>query len=239
MKHHKKVILITGAGKRLGRYLAEGLSEKYNIAIHYHRSKKEAMSLATHLNFCRKESTHIFQANMMSVRDIENMVKKIVRHFGRVDILINNASIFKTTPFGTISEEDWDQHMDTNLKGPFFCTQAVANWMLHQTEDKKHFKIINIADSGGPKTRAHYLPYWVSKSGLMAMTETLAKIFSPGIQVNTIAPGPILFSEDAEKLKQQLPIHPSEILKTVHYLLNTSAVTGNTLIIDQGRRYSI
>ena len=234
----RKVILITGAAKRLGKYLAEGLTSNYDLAIHYHQSAAEAEALAKKLTSQRKKSAFTFKANMMSLSEIEKGISQVLDYFGHIDILINNASIFERTPFGTISEKEWDHHMDINLKGPFFCTQTVARWMLKQ-KNITAYKIINIADSGSPKTRGDYLPYWISKSGLMAMTETLAKVFAPGIQINSIAPGPILFPEDAERLKKQLCIYPEEILKTVHYLLEASSVTGNTIILDQGRRYLI
>ncbi|MBI2645608.1 MAG: SDR family NAD(P)-dependent oxidoreductase [Deltaproteobacteria bacterium] len=233
------VILITGAAKRLGRELAIALSDRgAKIALHYHTSEAEAQdTLKTILK--NKKMAHLFKANLASVSETEKMVSQVIQHFGRIDVLINNAGVFYATPFGQIKEQEWDQFLDTNLKGPFFCIQAVAQQMLSQKGNLKQYKIINIADSGGPRTRVNYLPYWISKSGLMAMTETLAKIFTPGIQVNTICPGPIGFPEDLEKLKNQMPIDPKEIVNTVLYLIESvDSVTGNTFIIDQGRRYT-
>lgn len=236
MRTAQKVILITGAAKRLGRLLALELSHRYAIAIHYHHSHKEAKSLLKQLQKQNCTSA-IFKANLSKVTQIEKTVSAVVKHFGRIDVLINNAAIFYKTPFGQIKEKDWNLFLDTNLKGPFFCAQAVARYLLKQKENKTFSKIINISDSGGPRTRTHYIPYWISKAGLMAMTETMAKIFSPKIQVNTIAPGPLLFPENETRLKNQMPINPHEIVKAVRYLLETTAVTGNTLIIDSGRRY--
>lgn len=234
-----KVILITGAAKRLGRKLSLALADrKAKLALHYHTSEKEAQSLLKEIQ--KKDvKAKLFQADLTSVSEVETMVSQVIQHFGRIDVLINNAAVFYATPFGQIQEKEWDQFLDTNLKGPFFCTQAVAKHMLSQKEIGKQYKIINIADSGGPRTRVNYLPYWISKSGLMAMTETLAKIFTPGIQVNTLCPGPIGFAEDLEKLKNQMPIDPSDIVNTVLYLIESvDSVTGNTFIIDQGRRYT-
>ena len=233
------VILITGAAKRLGRELSLALADRgAKLALHYHTSEKEAQSLLKEIQ--KKDvQAKLFQAGLTSVPEIEKMVANVIEHFGRIDVLINNAAVFYATPFGQIKEKEWDQFLDTNLKGPFFCIQAVAKQMLSQKENLKQYKIINIADSGGPRTRVNYLPYWISKSGLMAMTETLAKIFTPGIQVNTICPGPIGFPKDLEKLKNQMPIHPKEIVNTVLYLIESvDSVTGNTFIIDQGRRYT-
>lgn len=234
-----KVILITGAAKRLGRELALALADRgFDLALHYHSSDKEAQSLLKEIQK-KGAKAKLFKADLTSVPEIEAMVSEALKHFGRLDVLINNAAVFYATPFGQIQEKEWDQFLDTNLKGPFFCIQAVAKHMLAQKENLKQYKIINIADSGGPRTRVNYLPYWISKSGLMAMTETLAKIFTPGIQVNTICPGPIGFPENLEKLKNQMPIAPKEIINTVLYLMESvDSVTGNTFIIDQGRRYT-
>src|SRR3989338_10821809 len=238
MSLDQKVVLITGSVKRLGREIALALAnKKARIALHYHTSEKEAHALLKEMK--KKDiKAQLFQADLTSVSEIEKMISQVIGHFGRIHVLINNAAVFYATPFGQIKEKEWDQFLDTNLKGPFFCTQAVAQHMLSQKGNLKQYKIINIADSGGPRTRINYLPYWISKSGLMAMTETLAKIFSPGIQVNTICPGPIGFPQDLEKLKNQMPIDPKEIVNTVLYLIEAvDCVTGNTFIIDQGRRY--
>ena len=239
MSSLNKVILITGAAKRLGRELAMALSDRgAKIALHYHTSEKEAQdTLKTILK--NKKTAHLFKANLASASETEKMVSEVIKHFGRIDVLINNAGIFYATPFGQIKEKEWDQFLDTNLKGPFFCIQAVAKQMLSQKGNPKQYKIINIADSGGARPPVKNLPPLILKSRLMAMTETLAKIFTPGIQVNTICPGPIGFPKDLEKLKNQMPIHPKEIVNTVLYLIESvDSVTGNTFIIDQGRRYT-
>jgi pteridine reductase len=227
---NERIALITGGAKRLGKSLAESLlSHGWEVALHYNTSQKEAESL---------QGATPFKADLQSVSDIESMVTEVIKKFGRIDALINNAAIFFETPFGDITEDQWDPFLNTNLKGPFFCAQAVANQMKKQKNSTHPYHIINITDSGGPKTRGNYLPYWISKEGLRAMTETLAKVLAPDILVNAVAPGPILFPEDQKRLKNQTPIDPREIAEAVHYLLGgTRALTGNTLIIDGGRRY--
>lgn len=239
MSLNGKTILITGGAKRLGRALALHLAEEgATIAIHYHSSKKEAEGLLRHLKNKGSEAA-LFKADLRQVKQIETMIQKVIKHFGHIDVLINNASIFFTTPFGKIREKEWDLFMETNLKGPFFCAQAVARHLWKQKKGQS-LKIINILDSSGPKTRGNYLPYWISKTGLSAMTETLAGIFSPTnkVSVNAIAPGPILFREDREKFKHEMTIDPLDIVSAVKYLIEDKhAVTGNVLVIDKGRRY--
>jgi len=243
MSLNGKVILITGAARRLGRALALHLAEDGNaIALHYRSSQEDAKNLA---EFLKKKGLRaaLFKADLRKVKQIEAMVQKVIKHFGRIDVLINNASIFFATPFGKISEKEWDLFIETNLKGPFFCTQTICRYL---GKKKRSLKIINILDSSGPITRGNYLPYWISKTGLSAMTETLAKIFSPmntmnketAISVNAIAPGPILFPKDREKFKDDITIDPSDIVSAVKYLIEDKhAVTGNVLVIDKGRRY--
>ncbi len=243
MSLNGKVILITGAARRLGRALALHLAEEGNaIALHYHSSQEDAKNL---LELLEKKGARaaLFKADLRKVRQIEAMVQKVIKHFGHIDVLINNASIFFATPFGKIREKEWDLFIETNLKGPFFCTQAVSRYLGKQKKGRE-LKIINILDSSGPKTRGNYLPYWISKTGLSAMTETLAKIFSPttakgtAISVNAIAPGPIFFPQDREKFKDDITIDPLDIVSAVKYLIEDKhAVTGNVLVIDKGRRY--
>ena len=242
MSLNGKVVLITGAAKRLGRALALHLAEEgATIAIHYHSSEKEAENLLRDLKKKGSQAA-LFRADLTQVRQIEAMVRKVIKHFGHIDVLINNASIFFATPFGKIREKEWDLFMETNLKGPFFCTQAVSRYLWKQKK-RGSLKVINILDSSGPKTRGNYLPYWISKTGLSAMTETLAGIFSSSRQgssmsVNAIAPGPILFPEDREKFKHEMTIDPFDIVSAVTYLIeDKNAVTGNVLVIDKGRRY--
>lgn len=236
-----KVILITGAAKRLGRELALGLAQKTDVtlALHYHTSEKEAQTLLKELHK-KKIKAELFKADLTQVSEIKKMASDILKKFGKIDVLINNAAIFYPTPFGEVHEKEWDLFLDTNLKGPFFLIQALAGQQrsFAKAQDDEKLKIINIADSGGPKTRANYIPYWISKSGLITLTEVLAKVFGQGIQINTIAPGPIAFAEDLKRLSKDITIDPQEVIKTaLHLIQNGSSITGTTIIIDRGRRY--
>lgn len=238
MSLNGKVILITGAAKRLGRVLATELArEGATVAIHYHTSQKEARSLLKQL-IIQGHSAELFKADLRSLSQIEKMVQNVIRRFKHIDVLINNASIFYATPFEKTTEKEWNLFIDTNLKAPFFCAQALIS-----AQKKRNLKIINLLDSSGPKTRGNYLPYWISKTGLSAMTETLANIFSPTqrlphITVNGIAPGPILFPQDRKKFKHEITIDPIDIVSAVKYMIqDKNALTGNTLILDKGRRY--
>lgn len=231
-KLKNKVVLITGSAKRLGRELAIAFAQEGAIlALHYYQSEKEAKKLKQTLQK-KKVVCDIFKADMAHVSDVKNMVSFCFQKFHHIDILVNNAATFFPTPFNEIDEKNWDHFLNTNLKGPFFCIQAIANHMKDRP-----FKVINIADSGTPKTRSKYLPYWVSKVGILAMTETLAKAL-PHIQINSISPGPIAFSEDLQRLKKDITTAPQEIVDTALFLAKkANAITGNVFIIDRGRRY--
>lgn len=216
-----KVVFITGAAKRLGLELALGFSKaKASIALHYHQSEKEVTKLKLKLPSC-----DIFKADLNHVLEIEEMVSNIMKRFGQIDILINNAAIFYPTPFEEITEKTWDHFLNVNLKAPFFCTQAVARY-------NKKFKVINIADSGTPKTRSRYIPYWISKAAIVNMTEILAKTLGPDIQVNCISPGHIAFDNKEDGIPSK------DIVSQALSLASQTSITGNNMIIDRGRRYS-
>ena len=235
---NRPVILITGAAKRLGRLLALDLSDRgAKIAVHYKDSEEAAHQLVKEIR--QKEApSAAFHADLTSKTQIDQMVDQVIETFGRIDVLINNASVFYKTPFGQVTEQDWDRLMDTNLKGPFFCAQAVGRQMLQQSRLGACSKIITISDSEGPQSRKQYQPYWISKAALSALTETLAQSFTPHILVNSIAPGPLAFAEDHSEIKNQMPVDPFEVVKTVRFLVEeANAITGNTFVIDNGRRY--
>jgi NAD(P)-dependent dehydrogenase (short-subunit alcohol dehydrogenase family) len=168
-------------------------------------------------------------------------VQKTLRTFGSIEILVNNAAIFYKTPFQKIKETDWDRHMDINLKGTFLCSHKVGLEMLK----KEQGKIINIADWAGLRPYRGYIPYCVSKAGVICLTQALAKTLAPHVQVNCIAPGPMLLPEDMseneiKEIIQGTPLKrigsPEDIAKTVLFLIEGSDfITGATYHVDGGR----
>jgi len=227
-----KVALVTGGAVRIGRAICENLAGKgAKVAVHYNRSEKEAKDL-------RLET---FQADLSNASDIEKLVQEVEKKLGPIQVLINNASIFKKTPLFEIRESDWEKHININLRAPFLLAQVVSKGML----ERKQGKIINIADYAAKKPYKDYLPYIVSKGGVVALTKTLAKELAPYVQVNAIAPGPTIppsyYSENQkEKVANQTLLKrwgdPKEIANAVCFLIEgTDFATGSVLTIEGGR----
>jgi len=240
MRLEGRVVLITGAARRIGRALACSVARRGAcVALHYHQSEAEAKALLAAL---RKEGGRSFlvQGDLRRARDCEKLVEATLGAFNRLDILINNASAFFRTPLFEVKETDWDRLLDTNLKGPFFCAQAAARAMQGEGG-----KIINIADWAATRPYSNYLPYCVSKAGLIAMTKGLARRLAPNITVNAIAPGPILPPEGGTEAEMALVIQntpmkrfgsPEDIVKAAHFLMEDGDfTTGTTLMVDGGR----
>src|SRR5262245_58433485 len=196
MNINKKVALITGSAKRIGREIALELASRgAQIAVHYRSSEVDAKTLAAGIGAA-------FQADLTDTGAVQNMFKAIVERFGGIDILVNSASVFDPASADDASPEHWDVQMNTNAKAPFFLAQSAAALM----RARRAGKIINIADVAGELIWPAYLPYSVSKAALIAVNRGLAKAFAPEIQVNAIAPGPVLFPEHYSDEQKQSAI---------------------------------
>lgn len=234
-----RVVLITGAAKRLGRAIALGLAnEGADLAIHYGKSAAEAKELVGEIEKLGVRAA-AFSAELTKVSAIQKLIDDTVHHFDRLDTLINCAANFLETKFGETTEKTWDASLDTNLKAPFFCSQAAAPHLAKSG----HGIIVNFADIGGLLGWREYLPHSVSKAGIILMTRILAKELAPAIRVNAIAPGTITMSGDPPEWQADF-IHraplgrtgrPDEIVDTVLYLIHTEFMTGQTIVLDGGR----
>lgn len=236
-----KVALVTGAAKRVGREIALVLAENgCHIVLHYHTSRKEALKTAAQI---KKHGSQVIlvKADVTKSDQVKKAVKSAVKAFGKIDILVNNAAVFKRTPFPNISELDWDRHIDTNLKGPFLFCKEVTPQMLR----RKSGKIINLADWAAVRPYRHYLPYCVSKAGVISLTKALAKTLAPHIQVNAVAPGPVMLppgttKKDKKTIIDNVPLKkigtPQDIAQAVLFLAkHSNFITGHTLTVDGGR----
>lgn len=234
-------VLVTGAARRVGRVVALALARRgAHVVVHYHQSSEAAQRTVEEIKALGVRATAL-AADLSRVSEIESMVERAVQFLGRLDVLVNNASVFWRTPFGSITERDWDDHLDVNLKATFFCAQAAAPVMQKQGEGK----IINISDWAGYRPYADYIPYCVSKAGVIALTQVLARTLAPTIQVNGVAPGPVLLPEDydereREKIIQETPLgrlgSPEDVAQAVLFLIEGSDfITGHTLVVDGGR----
>ena len=241
MELEGKVALVTGAAKRLGRSLALALAERgAELAVHYHASEREAHELLALLKRAGGKPIAV-PGDISRAADVERIVEAAMQAFGRIEILVNSAAIFYRTPFATLTEADWDRVLGVNLKGPFLLCRRVGEIMLRQGRGK----ILNLADIGGMKVWAEYLPYSVSKAGLIALTQGLAKALAPAVQVNAIAPGTVLLPEDTppeerDRAIRRIPLarlgSPEDIVRAALYLLESDFVTGEVLSVDGGQR---
>jgi pteridine reductase len=236
-----KTAIVTGGAVRVGKAIALALARKgAHVIITYNNSKKAAQETLNQLKILGVEALAV-KTDISKLSQVKKLVQTVVKSFGFIDILVNNAAIFYKTPFEKISEKDWDSHIDINLKGTFNCAHQVGMQMLKQ----KNGKIINIADWAGLRPYKNYIPYCISKAGVICLTQAFAKTLAPHIQVNAVAPGPVLLPPDFdEKEKRQIiegtPLQkigsPEDVANTVLFLIEGSDfITGSTYHVDGGR----
>ena len=238
----KKYALITGAAKRIGASITENLHTKgFNVGIHFNSSSNDAKNLCNELNSLRKNSAKIFQGNITKSEDIDLLYKEFFRWSGKIDLLVNNASSFYPTPLGEINDENWDDLIGTNLKGPLFLCQAA-----HHELKKQQGSIINLIDiyiKSPPKNHSVYI---AAKAGLEIVTRLLARDLAPDVRVNGISPGAILWPEKSmdnktkEDILNTIPLKrkgsAQDIADCVLFLVNTSNyITGQIISVDGGK----
>lgn len=239
MKLAGGVALVTGAGHRVGRVLAVALgAEGMTVAVHFNSARAGADDTAALIEK-HGGKAKVFQADLSSPGSAQHLVTAVAGTYGALDVLVNSAAVMKRHPFGSVSEKDWDETMSINLRAPFFVAQAAASVM------KDGGVIINISDLAAFETWPSYIPHSISKSGIVKMTEGLAKVLAPGIRVNAIAPGAVLLPDDwsdktGERLSDTTPLRrigePQDVVDAMLYLLKADYVTGETIVVDGGRR---
>ncbi len=241
MTLHEKVALVTGSAKRIGRAVANALADRgVHQAIHYRTSKTEADEAVELFRVLGVEAES-FQADLSQVKEVEALASEVLKRFGRLDILVNNASVFFPSPLGEVTDHQWDTLINTNLKGPFFLAQKVGLAMKAAVGGT----IINIGDWAAERPYAGYLPYCISKAGVVAMTKGLAKALAPEVRVNCINPGPVMLPEDLseaekEEVMRKIPLQrtgsPADIANAVVFLCEgTDFMTGAVITVDGGR----
>jgi len=229
-----KVVLVTGAAKRIGRSIALRLAaEGARIAIHYNGSENEARATAAECG-----NAPIFRANLESVAEIRRMFAEVAERFGRLDGLVNNAARYTTIDPLAIEEADWDFIHSVNLKSVFFCCQAAAKLML--TGDGGH--IVNISSLGALKPWPRNAHYCASKAGVVMLTRALANAWAPKIAVNSVAPGVIPFGQTDARIERFIAATPAgragtgdEVAEAVFFFLkSTKFITGQLVAVDGG-----
>ena len=243
MSTPRRVVLITGAARRIGAAIARRLhAEGYDLALHYRGSASDMQSLVAELDAARAGSTLALQADLAAFDRLPELVARTVGHFGRLDALVNNASAFYPTPMGQATPAQWEELFAVNARAPFFLAQAAAPHLR-----AARGAIVNIADIYADTPRADLAVYAASKAALLAVSRGLAVSLAPEVRVNAVSPGAILWPDggiDAdmqERLLAQTPLgrigDPTDIAGIVAWLLGDAAgyVTGQVIHVDGGR----
>ena len=240
------VALVTGAARRIGAQIARRLhASGYDVALHYRSSRADMDALAGELESARPGSTLVLQADLAQFDRLPELVARTIGRFGRLDALVNNASAYYATPFGTATPAQWDELFASNARAPFFLAQAAA----------PHLKasggaIVNIADIYAERPLPGHSLYCMAKAALVMATRALAQELGPEVRVNAVAPGNILWSENPEKAETPEMVRertalrrqgePDDIAAAVHWLLaGNRYVTGQILAVDGGRTLSM
>ena len=238
-----KTVLVTGGARRVGAAICRHLHRAgANLVIHYRTSRQDASRLCRALEQVRPNSVLGVGADLLQHAEREDLVRRAVRHFGRLDGLVNNASSFYATPFGKISLADWTDLVGTNLQAPLFLTQIAAPELK-----RRRGTIVNIVDVHAERPLEQHLAYSVAKAGLVALTRGLARELAPRVRVNAVAPGAIAWPESGAlsdpsvqtSIIARTPLgrigSPDDIASAVHYLMIAPFVTGQVLAVDGGR----
>jgi pteridine reductase len=235
-----KVALVTGGAKRIGKSIALALAAHgCKLIVHYHTSRIEAEETVAELHAAGHDAIAL-QADITQEEQVDRMVEAAVAHFGRIDVLINNAAVFFRTPIDTLVVEEWEHTLEVNLTGTFFCAQKIGLRM----RDWGWGHIINIADVAGQQLWADYIPYSISKACVLTLTQGLALELAPQVMVNAVVPGPVLFQDDTpEEVRERetsrtlikRTITPEEVADVVVFVAESDYSTGSVFPVDGGR----
>jgi pteridine reductase len=233
--------LVTGAARRIGAQIAQALhGAGADVVLHYRSSEAQASELARGLNAARPRSAVTLRADLLDTDRLAALVDGATAAFGRLDILVNNASSFYPTPIGTVGEHDWDSLVGSNLKAPLFLAQAAARELA-----AARGLLLNLVDIHGMRPLKNYPLYSVAKAGLIMLTKALARELAPEVRVNAVAPGPVMWPETADtELRDMIvartllkrPGCAADVAKAVlFFATNAPYITGQILAVDGGR----
>ncbi|MCU0503135.1 MAG: SDR family oxidoreductase [Anaerolineae bacterium] len=239
-----KVALVTGGAIRVGRVIGMALASRgANIAFTYLPGEPAEEASAEIAAAAPAGAAASVLALPMDVREPgapQRAVEQVIARFGRLDILVNNASVWLRAPFLDITRDDWQAALDINLTGPFLMSQAVAPQMLKQESGL----IVSITDLSAYQTWPGYAHHAATKAGLVALTRVMAAELAPHVRVNAIAPGTVLLPEGAGEAKVNWAVQnsllkrvgrPEDVARTVLFLVDSDFTTGAVYFVDGGR----
>jgi NAD(P)-dependent dehydrogenase (short-subunit alcohol dehydrogenase family) len=239
-------LVVTGGAVRVGRAIALHCAHAgANVAITYNHSEPEAHKTLSAMQALNHEGRFAaVAADVSRAADVENLKQRVLEELGGATALVNSAAIFRRTPFADMTEADFDDHIASNLKGPYLLSKAFGDLFVEQQRGA----IVNIADIHGLRPLKNYVPYCVSKAGVIMLTQALAKALAPHVRVNCICPGTILlpsetqgeddeYSDDEMHLRSRVPLGrfgtPEEIAQTVAFLIGgPQFISGAILPVD-------
>ena len=235
-----RTVLVTGGAKRIGQAIALAMAHRgAYVVISYRTSSRDAQHTVSLLKRYGAEALAV-RADVSNEADVKRLMVQIQRRFGRLDVVINSAANFDRVPFAQLTQDDWQHALQANLTGPFLCALHASRLM-----QKTGGVIINFADWAAIRPYKDYLPYCVSKAGIIGLTKALAKELAPKIRVMAIAPGPILAPADMSaaakaRVARRVPLkrwgQPKDIVNTVLFLIEgTDFMTGSTVFVDGGQ----
>jgi NAD(P)-dependent dehydrogenase (short-subunit alcohol dehydrogenase family) len=233
--------LVTGAAKRVGRVIALELAGRgANIVVHYHTSRSEAEATVAAIE-AHGVQAFALGADLGQTAEVERLAAEAEARSGGVSILVNNASNYFRVPFDELDETVWDASLDVNLKAPFFLAWHLGRAM----RGRGMGHIVNLADWSGERPYNDYLPYCVSKAGIICLTKALAKALAPTVQVNAVAPGPVMLPADMGEAERQAVVRatplkrigtPEDVARCVRFLVEEASFsTGALFLVDGGR----
>lgn len=235
------VAMVTGGARRVGRAIVLELARAgFDVVIHYRSSRAQAEELATRIRSQGRRSEAL-AADLDDPSAIRALFAEVDRRFGRIDLLVNSAAVFRRTPFDTLDETAFDLHVTTNLKAPYLCCLEAGRRMIAAGAGA----IVNVTDVAAERPFKSHIPYCVSKAGLVMLTRGLAKALAPHVRVNAVGPGTVLFRDDEPDEERRHVIRripmgrigtPEDVARAVRFLaIEAPHTTGQILLVDGGR----
>lgn len=237
------VALVTGGAVRVGRALSLGLAEAgFDVAVNYHTSGDAARQVADRVDDLGRRVV-LCPGDVSRAADVDAVADAVRDTYGRLDLLVNNASTFFRTPFLEVDEEEWDRTMDVNVKGPFLLVRSLAPLLA----DGPGGSVVNVADLSAFRPWPAYPHHSVSKAALVHLTRVMARELAPRVRVNAVAPGTVLPPEDYGREERETSRRrtllgtlgtPEDVVRTVLFLARSPFITGEVVVVDGGRSLS-
>lgn len=235
----RQVALVTGGAVRVGRAITLGLAEAgYDLVVAYHASEGAASDVARRVDALGRRSLTV-QGDLSDSGAVDELAAAVRATYGRLDLLVNNASLFREVPYAEVDEDEWDRVMAVNLRAPFLVVRATSDLL-----EASSGCVVNLLDLSAFRPFARYPHHSVSKAGLLQLTRVMARGLAPRVRVNAIAPGTVLPPEDAEpeeleRDRRRTPLGrlgtPEDVVRTVLFLAGSPFLTGEVIVVDGGR----